>query len=110
MRLHIVEHGCEPAFFHTDIAVEQHIEVAVHLSEGAVVAFGKAVVAVEQDGADLGKLFGKQVERVVGAAIISHDDFCLGRVLDDGRQEAAQHLGSVPIEYDNAQSHCDLRI
>ena len=107
VRLHVIEHRPQPACFHADIAVEQQAEVALHLSDGFVVAFGKAVVAVEDKCADAGKLLGHQFERAIAAAIVGHDNLRLGRVLDDGRQEATQHLFAVPIQYDDGQLHAN---
>ena len=100
---HVVKHGLEPSGFHADIAVEQQAELAINLGNGFVVAFGKTIVVVEDDGADVGELLRKQSERIVCAAIVGNDNFRLGRVLDDGRQEPTQHLGAVPVEYDDAQ-------
>ena len=105
MLLHVVEHRPKPSFLYPHVAVEQEAEVAIYLLDGFVVAFGKAVVAVECDGADGRELLGEQKERVVGAAVVGNNDFGFGRVLDDGRQEATQHVGSVPVKYDNAQTH-----
>ena len=83
MCLHVVKHGLKPAFFNADIAVEQETEVAIHFGDGFVVAFGKAVIMVEYDSADVGELLGHQFERAIGAAIVCHNDLSFGRVLDD---------------------------
>ena len=83
MTLHIVKHGFEPSGFHADIAVEQQAEFTIYLGDGFVVAFGKAVIAVEYDSADVGELLGHQFERAIGAAIVCHNDLSFGRVLDD---------------------------
>ena len=95
----------EPTGSDLHIAVEQHHIVGLHLRQGAVVAFGKAVVGIEADQADLGKFAAEQVNGVIRRGIVGHDDACIVRIANNRGQELTEHTAPVPIEYDDCGGH-----
>jgi hypothetical protein len=107
--VHIGEQGLQPPLGRLDIGVEQEIVVIglANGTKGLVIAFGKAVVMVEDDDADMRKVGVKEGERIVGRAVVGYDNISLigRRVGEDGGHEATEHLSAVPIEDNNGCFH-----
>ena len=105
MTVHIVaEQFVPPLLTYFHVAVEQQeVFVFRQLGKGAVVAFGKAVVLVEQDGTDLRKFAREHLDGVVGRGIVGYDDVAHG-IRYYGGQVATHHVASVPVEYDDCKS------
>ena len=99
MGLEVVEQGSQPSFRRLDIGVEEYDELAVNLRYGTVVAFGKAVVAVENDGLDRRELGLQDFEAVVRTAVVGDDDFAaFNSGVGDNRRQSV--FGSEDSKYE----------
>ena len=94
--------GGDPARGDLDVVVEEDVVVGVDLGEGAIVAFGEAVVAVEEDEWEGGVVATEEGDAVVGGAVVGDEDLGMGRAAGgDGGEEALEHVAAVPVEYDD---------
>ena len=101
VRLHVVHKRTQPTVFHSHIAVEQQVVGRVNLGEGAVVAFGKTIVAVKRQTLHGGELAREHGQRTVCGAVVGHYHQAVGgTALHHRGQEAAQHVEAVPVQYD----------
>lgn len=77
--IHQTEQRASPPRSSSHIGIEQKHIFAVELSDSAVIATSKAIIAVEDNGADLGEITRKDIETIVGRSIVGHDDLDIGR-------------------------------
>jgi hypothetical protein len=86
-----------------NIVVEEYIVLGVDLCEGAVVAFGEAVVAVEEDETQGRVMLFEECDAVVGRAVVGNDDLGIGGAARCyGGQETFEVMLPIPVEYDNS--------
>ena len=101
MALQFGDERREPPRGGLDVGVEQHVVVRLDVFERAVVAARKAVIGIHRHHLDPGELFAEQPQRVVRRAVVGHDHAGPVGRRHDTRQEAAQMLRTVPVEYDD---------
>ena len=97
-----VENRRKPPLGGLDIGVQQQVIVGLDILQCAVVASGKAVVAVHAQDRDRRKPGGERRERVVRRTVVGDDDLDAGGSRGhDRRQETTQVVRAVPVEYDD---------
>ena len=106
--VHEVEQRGEPSGGGLHVGIEQKGVFAIHFLQGAVVAFGKTVVAVEQDEPHLGEVAAQEGEGIVGGGIVGHYHFHslhAEGMAEDAGEILPHHAASVPVEYDDGEFH-----
>ena len=102
MHVHKLYHRRQPVVRHLDVRVQQQVVFGINLLQGLVIAVGKAPVLVQHDELALRELPPEQFQRLVGGRIIGHIYRRLvARIVQHGRQILSEHLGPVPVQYDN---------
>ena len=92
----------EPPLRRLDIGIEQNVVIGLDPRQRPVVALGESVVAAEREHLHRGELCGQQRDGAVRRSVVGHhhaDPFGCGG--DHPRQEPAQMLFAVPVEYDD---------
>ena len=92
----------EPPGGRRDVGIQHHVILGLHLFQSPVVASGEAVVTVELQHLDRGKLLPQHRRRAVGRTVVGHHDARIRRCSShDARQVVPQIGDAVPVEYDD---------
>ena len=94
----------EPPLGHFDIGIEQYEILGVQPGERPVVSLRIAVVAVEPQQFDLRITTLEETDRIVGRAVVGHDDPRARRARNEGGKKALQIIAPVPVQYDDFYS------
>ena len=100
---HQLNDGWDPVFRYVDIGIQQDIIICFDLAESQVITAGKAMIFIEANDPDAGKLLLQEFNRTIGGRIVSNDDFCIILAeFDNSGKELFQVLLPIPVQYNNS--------
>ncbi len=81
------------------VGVEKHVIIRLYSSQGPVVAFGKAIVAIKPQRAHHGETLGEHLQRTICRGVVGHPYLrvVLGVFYDIG-QILHQHFPAIPVK------------
>ena len=103
MNFHKIPQRLQPMRCHLDITVQKNHIFRIHLLQGTVIPFGKAIIFLQFNKAHSRKLFPHHVTRCIRRSIVSHTylhSFRL-RICYHRWKKLPQHSFPIPIQYDN---------